>query len=90
MLKFGIVNPLNVHGLRKLDYCPPHFERFYFDLKTNEKHIVIWVLENLEGRFFIGDMTVDTHIKKCIAFENHSEKMVFALQLDIINKYNYS
>jgi len=88
MLKYGIVNPLNVHGLRKLDYCPPHFERFYFDLKTNEKHIVIWVLENLEGRFFIGDMALDTHIKKCIAFEIASEKMIFALQLDIINKYS--
>ena len=90
MLKYGIINPLNVHGLRKLDFCPPHFERIYFDLKTNEKTIVLWILENLQGRFFIGEVTDDKHFRKCVAFENHSEKIIFALQLDTINTWRQS
>ena len=88
MLKHGIINPLNVHGLRRLDFCPPHFERFYFDIKATDKHIVCWVIENLQGRFFLGDVTIDTGIKKCIAFEEASEKIIFALQLDVINKFS--
>ena len=87
MLKYGIINPLNVHGQRKLDFCPPHFDRLYFDLKTNEKTIVLWILENLQGRFFIGEVTDDKHFRKCVAFENHSEKIIFALQLDTINTW---
>ena len=90
MLKYGIINPLNVHGQRKLDFCPPHFERIYFDLKTNEKSIVLWILENLQGRFFIGDVTDDKQFRKCVAFENHSEKILFALQLDTINTWRQS
>jgi hypothetical protein len=85
MLKHGIINPLNVHGLRRLTFCPPHFDRMYFDLKTSEKKIVLWVLENLQGRFFFSDVLIDAQIKKCIAFEEASEIMVFGLQLDIIN-----
>lgn len=87
MLKYGTINPLNVNGQRRLDFCPPHFERLYFDIKTTEKNIVLWILENLEGRFFIGDVTDNKHFRKCVAFENHPEKMIFALQLDIINKW---
>jgi hypothetical protein len=87
MLKHGIINPLNVHGLRRLEYCPPHFERLYFDIKTSEKNIIIWILENLQGRFFLGDVTDEKHFRKCVAFEIHSEKILFALQLDIINKF---
>lgn len=88
MLKYGIINPLNVHGLRRLDFCPPHFERVYFDIKTAEKNIVVWILENLQGRFFIGDVTDEKHFRKCVAFEVHSEKALFALQLDMINRYS--
>ncbi len=89
MLKYGIINPLNVHGLRRLEYCPPHFARLYFDIKTTEKQIVIWILENLQGRFFMGDVSTDEkHFRKCVAFEVHSEKALFALQLDMINKYS--
>ena len=87
MLKHGIINPLNVHGLRRVDYCPPHFDRYYFDLKTEEKQIILWILENLQGRFYIGDAMIDTHIKKCVAFEDHSEKLIFGLQIDMINKF---
>lgn len=89
MLKHGIVNPLNVHGLRRLDYCPPHFEKFYFDAKTDDKFIIYWILENFQGRFYIGDATIDTHIKKVVAFEDHAEKMLFALQVDVINRTDF-
>ena len=58
MLKHGEPNPLNVFGLRKLDHCPPHFERVVFDIKTSEKQITDWIHENLSGRFYLGDAVV--------------------------------
>ena len=54
MLKHGEVNPLDVFGLRKLDHCPPHFERVIFDLRLSKKDIIDWIYENLEGRFYHG------------------------------------
>ena len=55
MLKHGEINPLNVFGLRRMDHCPPHFEKVYFDLRTSEKHISDWIYEHLIGRFWFGD-----------------------------------
>ena len=91
MLKHGEVNPLNVSGLRKLEHCPPHFERVLFDIRTTQKQIADWIYENLEGRFWIGDTyqsTVggSTTIEKCAAFERHNEASYFSLMLDTVNK----
>ena len=55
MLKHGEVNPLNVHGLRELAYCPPHFTTVtvnYFEY--NDRKIKDWIYENLTGRFYQG------------------------------------
>lgn len=93
MLKHGEINPLNVMGLRKLNHCPPHFERVEFDIKVQEKQIADWVWENLDGRFWIGDTyrkeNSNTVMQKCVAFEQPAEASYFALFLDKVNAYHY-
>lgn len=91
MLAQGEANPLNVFGLRQLQHCPPHFERFRFDLRTDEKVITDWIYQNLTGRFYIGDeyhMDVESDqlvMSKTVAFERVYEVTYFALNLDQIN-----
>ena len=58
MLKHGEVNPLNVHGLRELAWCPPHFERVQFDCIIGTNDLTDWIYENLQGRFYIGEVDV--------------------------------
>ena len=96
MLKHGEVNPLNVSGLRKLEHCPPHFERVLFDIRSTQKQITDWIYENLEGRFWIGDAYSSKSdnsramsIEKCAAFERHSEASYFSLMLDTVNLPNW-
>lgn len=101
MLKHGEINPLNVFGLRKVDHRPPHFDPVLFEIKTSEKKILDWIYENLEGRFWMGDVYSDpgsqkstgeffdkTSMCKCVAFEEHSEASYFALCLDQVNTYS--
>lgn len=96
MLKYGEINPLNVFGIRKMSHCPPHFERVTFDIKTQEKRITDWIVENLAGRFWVGDIYSDTAsdgkplMCKCVAFEEKSEASYFALYLDQINTYEFN
>lgn len=93
MLKHGEANPLVVFGLRRLEHCPPHFEKVPFELKCAEKKITDWIWENLEGRFWFGDYyyTDDEKIsmQRAIAFENHSEASYFSLMLDQINCWDH-
>jgi hypothetical protein len=91
-LHHKIVNPLNVHGLRRLEFCPPHFTTVVFDLRTQEKNVSDWIFENLEGRFYYGDWyhknptTNKNEMSKCVAFETAHEASYFTLQLQEINK----
>jgi hypothetical protein len=92
MLKHGEANPLNIFGLRQLTHCPPHFERVQFDLRTNEKNLTDWIYENLESRFYIGQIDVTqpnnrpTFRQTIVAFENASEASYFSMFLPQINK----
>ena len=90
MLKHDDVNPLNVFGLRRVDHCPPHFTKIFFDTYTNEKTITDWVYSNLTGRFYYGEYYAEvdnkTTVTKCIAFEEPGEASYFTLILDTINK----
>lgn len=93
MLKHGEVNPLNVFGLRQLENCPPHFEKVMFDLRVGAKQITDWIYENLESRFWFGDIYYPTEggsitMSACAAFESNAEASYFALMLDQINTYN--
>lgn len=94
MIKHGEVNPLNVFGLRRIDHCPPHFERVTFDLRTDVKNITDWIYENLSGRFWIGDVYLPNEdnpqhlsIQTSVAFELHEEASFFCLMLSTINQH---
>ena len=87
MLKHGEVNPLNVHGLRRLEHCAPHFEKVFFDSNCWDKTILNWIHENLEGRFYLGEQLAGALVtRKCAAFERHSEASYFTLMLDTFNR----
>jgi hypothetical protein len=91
MIKTGEPNPLNIFNMRRLNYCSPHLERVYFDIKVHDKIIIDWIYENLEGRFYYGDELhfVDNKavIQKCVAFEIQSEASFFCFALENINKH---
>lgn len=92
MLKYGEINPLNVMGLRRVDHCPPHFEKVFFNSRVSDKKIIDWVYENLSSRFYFGDLyrALDSkpEIYKCVAFEEPAEASLFLLSLDKINCYS--
>lgn len=84
------LNDLNVHDLRIVDHCPPHFYPVDFDIRCgNPKKISDWIYENLQGRFFYGEFVEgqgrSANIKQRAAFEIHSEASYFALVLNEIN-----
>ena len=92
MIKYGEVNPLNVHNIRLTDHCLLHFTTIDFDIRTSEKMITDWIYENLSGRFWIGDyysvsQTGSIVSNKRVAFELPSEASYFGIFLDSINKH---
>lgn len=89
MLRDGEANPLTVHGLRELDFCPPHFVKVEFDIRCSRKQITDWIWENLEGRFWFGDWfsigeSGQLAMNTCAAFEIPGEATMFSLCLDQI------
>lgn len=86
MLKHGEVNPLNVHGLRQLDWCPPHFEQVKFESYVNETQLANWLFENLSGRFYIGQDDSENKRQVLVAFESPGEASYFSLCLSSINQ----
>jgi len=105
MLRNGEPNPLNIYGNRQIEgTCPPHFTQVKFDLymHQNIKEFSDWVWENLEGRFWAGDLYETERIRDeragwkptiqmnaCIAFEIPSEATMFAMCRDQISKPNH-
>lgn len=89
MLKHGEVNPLNVHGLRQLDWRPPHFTQVQFDSHVTKAVITNWLYENLTGRFYIGDVDSNNNRRILVAFESPGEASYFSLCLNQINPETY-
>ena len=90
MLKHGEVNPLNVFGLRKLEHCPPHFERVSFENFVTDKIVSDWIYEHLTGRFYVGFQDVTRNgapfqRQMNVGFELASEASYFSLFLPQIN-----
>lgn len=77
-------NPLAVFNMRKMDFCPPHFEPVSFELKSGGRAITDWIYENTEGRFYFGQ---DSHLSMRVGFEVHSEASYFALMLTTFNSF---
>lgn len=90
MLSNGDVNLLNLHELRQLNHCPPHFEKLTIEIKNNNqiKFISDWLYENLEGRFYVGygfdNGTSVSNRTIMVAFELPSEATYFSLMLNQI------
>ena len=94
MLKYGEVNPLNVHNLRRTETCPLHFSSINFEIRTSEKTITDWIYENLSGRFWLGEHYFANEggsiaFNKRVAFEIPAEASYFGMFLDQINKSNW-
>lgn len=91
MLKHGEVNPLNVHGLREISWCPPHFTKVNFQSYITEKVLKDWLYENLSGRFYVGVVDVSkspngSTRNQLVAFEIPGEASYFSLFLTQINQ----
>ena len=91
MLKHNDVNPLAVFGLRRMEHCPPHFTTIEYNSHATEKVITDWIWEHLDGRFYIGDIYIETPgtsitMKKMVGFELAGEASYFSLILDTIDK----
>ena len=91
MLKHNEVNALAVFGLRMMEHCPPHFTTIEYNSHASEKVITDWIWEHLDGRFYKGDIYIDTPgasiaMKKMVGFELPGEASYFSLILDTIDK----
>jgi len=100
-LKYKEVNPLAVFNMRRLDFCPPHFEIVRFDRHVFEKKITDWIYEHTTGRFYLGS-NVFKHSDSFYwsgpnysrppqpslqaGFEIHAEASYFAMFLTEINR----
>jgi len=107
MLRDGEPNPLNIYGNRQIEgTCPPHFTQVKFDLYIHQSHkeFADWIWENLEGRFWIGDIfeapSKDQSVSAlkvnhkvdmyvCAAFESPGEATMFAMCKDQISRPNH-
>jgi hypothetical protein len=52
-LKRGVVNPLSVLGLRKLNFIPAHFEKVSISKIIDTQSLDHWINYNLNGRYAI-------------------------------------
>ncbi len=92
MLKDGTPNPLNVHQLREVVHLPPHFEQVIITLSgVTNKQIKDWLYENLQGRFYVGNIDVvadsgKVDRKQIVGFELHGEATYFSLVLPSLDK----
>ena len=78
------INPLNVHRMRRAEYCPSHFETITIEIKYNLiKAIDEWIFFNAHGRYYVGNcIELDSNKKKSkikIGFERSSELSYFML-----------
>jgi len=52
-LKRGIINPLNVFNLRKLNWMPRHFSKASIEYFVDIKELEDWIEYNLDSRYFL-------------------------------------
>ena len=98
MLKNGQPNPLNIHGLRRLDWAPPHFTQVIIESVGQEKIITDWLYENLIGRFYVGVIDIPSTTsggkffkdrRTMVAFEIANEASYFSMFLpNLLNAHN--
>ena len=92
-MKLKDPNPLDVLGLRRVNFCPPHFATINIERKYNiDRAICDWIEDNLSGRYFFGtsigfnDMKNLSQLNK-VGFEQEKELSFFMLACPHL-KYN--
>ena len=85
MIKKGKINPLEVFGIRRVNYCPSYFESAKLKMQYNLNNAITqWVEDNLSGRYYIGQTVVlneenGIEVRLKLAFEKESELSYFML-----------
>jgi hypothetical protein len=86
----GSVNPLNVLGLRKLNWVPEHFSKI--SVKTAEiDNMSNWIYNNLNGRYAVArSLKIDDNNKMIetqnLGFEDPAELTMFSLACPYLHK----
>jgi hypothetical protein len=85
------INPLNVLGLRELEFPPAHFHYLILDLRAHQsKKIRDWIYDNLKHRFYINEtVTLDNNqlvFKVKIGFEDPKESSLFLLSCSFLTE----
>lgn len=85
----GTINPLNVLGLRKLNYMPKHFTKM--TVRSHFDEISMWVYKNLNSRYAIKRTLKVSEDNKMvesqeIGFEDPKELTMFSLACPYLHK----
>jgi hypothetical protein len=86
----GSVNPLNVLGLRKLNWIPEHFTTI--SVKSTEiDNMSSWIYNNLNSRYAIArSLKIDDNNKMIetqnLGFEDPAELTMFSLACPYLHK----
>jgi hypothetical protein len=88
----GKINPLNLLGMRRLSYIPPHFESIIIENK-GINIIDQWIYFNLNSRYCIKTTSVLNSERKIvtgleIGMEDHKELTMFSLACPFLHKNN--
>lgn len=92
-MKLKDPNPLTVLNMRRVSFCPPHFETVTLKKHYNmEQAICSWIESKLTGRYFFGnnvELDSDNNITVgyTIGFETAKELSYFTLACPYL-KYN--
>lgn len=89
-LNRGIVNPLNVLGIRKLPFIPNHFAKLTIKHKLDIKPVETWIEYHLNSRYSIQTVyRLDEKRKLTTVIEIGIEdpKEITLLSLGCINLY---
>jgi hypothetical protein len=82
-LKNGKPNPLNLLGLRRVDFPARHF--YYTTLDPNKIQLINdWIFNNLNGRYYLGRKLILDHTNSIqyaltLGFEEEKELSFFLL-----------
>jgi len=78
------VNPLDILGIRRVNFCPPTFETVDLEKTYNIEAVLSdWIEDNLSGRYFLGEnvsLNNDTISNvTTVGFEESKEMSFFML-----------
>ena len=93
-MKLKEPNPLNVFGVRRLEFMPEHFESVNFPFNYNlETSIIRWIEQNQKSRFYVGkNIDIDSKENRIktvltIGFEDPKELSYFMLACPHLKYY---